>query len=362
MSIDRRVTKSGAVRWDVRLRRPDGRAYKRTFRTKKEAERYEATEIADKARGSWIDPQGERLTVREWFDEWFATNEHSWRRATIAKNRSAMGKQWLPRLGAHEMGAITPRHVQKVVNEMVADGLNPATIRTYYGAFNAMMNAAVDMDIVGRSPCRGIKLPAPRSAEKRVITPDELHALADAIGPKWRAMVYLGGVMGLRFGEVIGLEVGDVDTDQQLLSITKAVAESGGQLDRSNVKTASSVRTLHLPDPMLAELQAHIERYELDDPKALLFADSTGGMVRASNFRDRVFLPAVTAAGLDGLTFHGLRHSAATIWMSVGADARTVQGLLGHTDPKLVLRLYAHLADDAVRRGGDLAAAYYWNA
>ena len=64
---------------------------------------------------------------------------------------------------------------------------------------------------------------------------------------------------------------------------------------------------------------------------------------------------------LDGLTFYGLRHSAATIWMASGADAQTVRRLLGHTDPSLVLRLYAHASDNAVKRGGDLAADFYWD-
>ena len=235
MSIERRETATGGVRWDVRLRRPDGSAYKRTFRTKKEAERFQATELADKSRGTWVDPQAGRTTVAQWFEEWYATNSHSWRPSTAAKNRSAVVKHWLPRLGAREVGGVTPRHVQRVVNELVGEGLNPTTVRSYYGAFSALMNSAVDMELIGRTPCRGVKLPAVDSEEKRVVTPTELHALADAIGPEWRAMIYLAGVMGLRFGEVAALQVQDVDLDERVLSITKSVAEGGGHLqDRSN--------------------------------------------------------------------------------------------------------------------------------
>jgi len=114
------------------LRTPDGRAYKRTFRTKKEAERFHATELADRARGSWIDPRAGQVTVAEWFHEWYRTNEASWRPATAAKNRSAIARNWLPRIGSRELASLTPRHVQRVVNELVAE-FEPATVRSYYG-------------------------------------------------------------------------------------------------------------------------------------------------------------------------------------------------------------------------------------
>jgi len=116
------------------------------------------------------------------------------------------------------------------------------------------MGTAVDMELLGRSPCRGIKLPAPKSEEKRVLTPDELHALADAIGEQWRAMVYLSGVMGLRFGEVAALQVADVDFERGRLSITKAVSEGGSQLRIGPPKTVASSRSLDLPKPMLDEI------------------------------------------------------------------------------------------------------------
>ncbi len=140
-----------------------------------------------------------------------------------------------------------------------------------------MIGAAVDMEVIGRSPCRGIKLPAPRTEEKRVVTPAELHALADAIGPEWRAMVYLSGVMGLRFGEVAALQVADIDFDRQRLSITKAVAEGAGRLTVGPPKTASSNRTLDLPDQLVEEIRQHVDLLVLSQPTDLLFADHFGG-------------------------------------------------------------------------------------
>ena len=108
----------------------------------------------------------------------------SWRPATAAKNRSAIERHWLPRLGTLARSSIAHSApcAAELSTSLVAD-FQPATVRSYYGSFRSMIGAAVDMEVIGRSPCRGIKLPAAKTEEKRVVTPAELHDLADAIGP-----------------------------------------------------------------------------------------------------------------------------------------------------------------------------------
>jgi integrase len=234
-------------------------------------------------------------------------------------------------------------------------------VQTYYGTLRACLSDAVDNDLLGRSPCRGVKLPAKRLAEKRVISADELHRLADAVGPEWRSLVYLGGVVGLRFGEATALRVQDVDLDRCRISVTRTVVDDGGRVGIDTPKTTASLRTLAIPEPLAGELRAHIELLHLSDKAALLFADSFGGPLRRSNFRSRVFGPAVKAVGLDGLTFHGLRHSAATQWVAHGLDPRTVQHRLGHADPRLVLQLYAHAVSETDARAAEETAPIYWS-
>ena len=357
MSIHRRMAAKG-VRWDVRLRRPDGRGYSRTFRTRAEAERFQATELADRARGSWLDPAAGQTLVAVWADEWYRSSVHTWRSRTAAAHRLALDRHWLPRFGHVRVSEMAPRQIQRAINEL-ADQYQPTTIRTYYATLRALMSDAVDADVIGRTPCRGIKLPALRSDEKRVITPAELHRLADAIGERWRVAVYLGGVMGLRFGEVIALRRVDFDLAVAELTITRTITETSGQLEIGPPKTKASRRTLVMPTPLADEVMAHIERYAVP-PTGLLFGDRNGGPVRRSNFARRVFIPAVADAGLDGLTFHGLRHSAATQWVADGIDVRTVQHRLGHSDPRLVLRLYAHASTEADRLAATISSGSIW--
>ncbi|MGB5755523.1 MAG: site-specific integrase, partial [Acidimicrobiales bacterium] len=242
----------------------------------------------------------------------------------------------------------------------LSEKLKPATVRSYYGVLTHLFSDAVDLEIIGRSPCRAIKLPKLSHGVKRVIGPEDLHRLADEVGPDWRLLIYLGGVMGLRIGEALGLRWVDVDLADRTITVSRAVSEAGGRVTIGEPKTRSSLRTLVFPSALVAEFIAHRDSDRDENPDGLVFHDSIGGPVRASNLRYRVLDPAVRAVGLDGLTFHGLRHSAATEWVASGIDARTVQHRLGHTDPGLVLRLYAHASTDADRRAAGVVGELYW--
>ena len=81
-------------------------------------------------------------------------------------------------------------------------------------------------------------------------------------------------------------------------------------------------------------------------PADLVFPAPGGGPLRKDNFRRRVFEPAARAVGLDGLTPHGLRHTAASLATASGADIKVVQAMLGHESAELTLDLYGHLYAD----------------
>ncbi len=359
--VKRRVTDGGEIRWDVRLRYPDGRQYSKTFRSKKEAERYRATELADRARGNWIDPQAGQITFSDWADEWLEAMVHTWRPRTTEKHRLAVDVHWRPRFGHQSLDALSPRQIQAAVNELALSH-RPSSVRTYYGTLRSALRFAVERDVIGRSPCRSIKLPAAEPSDKRVLEVGELHRLAGHVDDRWRCMIYLAGVLGLRFGEVVALRVIDLDLgEREELRIRRTLTEAKGAMQFGEPKSSASVRTLALPRPLSVELREHIGRYRLSGDE-LMFTSRGGRPLRRSRFRNEVFAPAVEAAGLHGLTFHGLRHSAATSWVAQGIDLRTVQAWLGHADPQLVLRLYAHATDSASRRSAEILTASYWPA
>lgn len=156
--------------------------------------------------------------------------------------------------------------------------------------------------------------------------------------------------------------MGDVDFATGRVLVTKAVTEVGGVLTVGEPKTAAGVRMIDMPDQLADELRTHIDSLDLaSSPDHLLFSDALGGPIRRSNFRRRVLMPALSRSEIEGFTFHGLRHSAATQWVAAGIDLKTVQYWLGHSTSRLVLELYAHAIQDETRAAAKANGTIFWS-
>lgn len=153
-----RIRKLPSGRWQARHPDAAGRDVPApvTFVSKGDAVRYLAKVQADLDRGQWRDPRLGQITFGNWVDEWLASNP-SKRATTKARDDSVLRTHFVPPLGPRPLASITPAHVRSVVDVMSA-ALAPATVRTNLGVLRAVMNAAVDADLIGRSPVRGIRV------------------------------------------------------------------------------------------------------------------------------------------------------------------------------------------------------------
>jgi len=175
----------------------------------------------------------------------------------------------------------------------------------------------------------------------------ELERLSAAMRPQYAAMVYVAGVLGLRWSEIAALRVRHLDFLRRKLTVEDTIAEVSGRLLAATTKTPAGRRTLSVPPFLMAILAEHLARCERRAPDALVFCAPNGGLLRATNFRNRIWAPAVEASGLDGLTFHGLRHVATSLMVDAGEHPRVIQYRLGHSTSRLALELYAHVSDSA---------------
>ncbi len=333
---------------------PMAAATKRTFRTRREADAFEARELADRSRGSWIDPRRSAITFSEWTEQWQSSTAVR-RPKTTVWYASAIRLHLLPAFGARPLGSLTPLDVQTFVDRLAAR-FAPETTRGYYAVLRLILNAALNADLIARTPCRGIKLPSGSPKLRRIVEPEEVRRLADTIGPDYRAMILVAAELGLRWDECAGLQVRDLDVLRRTVTVRLTVGEVRGTFVMSEPKTRAGRRTLAASEPLIAELAEHLRRQELTarDADAWVFTAPEGGPLRYSLFRCRVFAPAVQRAALDGVTFNGLRHSAATVWVAAGVDLRTAQHRLGHATPRLVLELYVHATTAADRAAADI--------
>ena len=172
--------------------------------------------------------------------------------------------------------------------------------------------------MLAQSPCRRVPLPKVEREEMRFLTPAEVATLADAIAPCYRALVLVGAYGGLRIGELAGLRRGRVDLLRGTVQVAEIVVEVRGVLHMGPPKTRASRRTVGLPRFVVEELVIHLAGP--GDLDAFVFTAPEGGPLRVNLFRARVWRPAVTAAGLEGLRIHDLRHTAVALWIAAGAN------------------------------------------
>jgi integrase len=352
VSIHARTTIRGRV-YDVRYRGPNGRQFSRAFLTKRAALEFEAQQRTSKSRGAWIDPRGSKITMRELGQEWLDSNPAK-RDSTWARDEGALRVHVYPELGDRAIGSYTPADIRRLVAKW-SEEMAPRTVRRTYGALRAALNYAVEGDRLARTPCRGIHLPAVEPAAVTVPDPVQLITLADTIDPPNSPMVWLGAVLGLRLGEVAGLRVGRVDLLRKTVTVAEQVTRGiGGVAVIGPPKSAAARRTLSIPVELADELSSHLKSLGLTgaDHDKLLFPNTEGGPLEYSNWRRRVWLPAVRAAGLEGLGSHDLRRTNATVMVVEGVDVKTAQARLGHTDPRLTLAIYAQATTE-----GDRSAA-----
>ncbi|WP_433302411.1 site-specific integrase [Actinoplanes sp. CA-030573] len=196
-------------------------------------------------------------------------------------------------------------------------------------------------------------------------TPEQVHRLAELMPDRLSAAVYVAAGCGLRLGEVLGLEVEDIDFRRAELSVRQQLkSHEGRPVYLGQPKTKTSVRTVELPDVVAAALCEHLKAagdpVEVDDdtdprrtvrrPAVLVFRGADGGPVLASTF-SRTWTPVRAKVGLPmRWGFHGLRHYYATLLIHAGASVKTVQLALGHSTPTVTLNEYVHEWPDALDR------------
>jgi integrase len=261
----------------------------------------------------------------------------------MARDKIVNDKHFIPSIGNRSLSSLTPMDIRGLVETMADQRLAPTTVRTNYGVLRAILSAAVAADLLAVSPCRGVRLPAHARKDIRFLSADELERLADAMPKQYRPMVYLAGVLGLRWSEVAGLRAGRIDFQRKTLEVVETCTEVNGKVVFGPVKTKSSRRTLNVPPFVVDILAAHLADRSHVAPDDLVFVAPEGGPLRRSTFRIRVFDPAVKRAGLEGLTFHGLRHTAAGLLIEAGAHIETIKQRLGHSSIRVTSDVYGSL-------------------
>ncbi len=257
------------------------------------------------------------------------------RPSTLARDDGYIERYILPTFGSMRLAEIDHATVTAWVAEMISIGPKPwwsvaeqpkrkrrplsaATVTKCAQIMSKIMTAAVAAGRLRSSPCVGVKLPRIERQEMQFLTPNEVAALADAIDPTYRAAVILGAFGGLRVGELFGLRSKRVDVLRGRVDVAEILVEVSGQLHFGPPKTRAGRRAVPLPRIAVEALSTHLTSHPAG-PDDLVFRSAQGDPTRLSNWRHRVWEPAVKSAGLGHLRPHDLRHTAVALWIAAGA-------------------------------------------
>jgi len=349
-------------RWQARYLGPDGilRPADRTFATKTEAERWLTRTEAEIIEGDWIDPDAGRVRFGEYAGDWIEERP-GLRPKTVQLYRFLLGRYLVPAFGRVAVADIREAQVRRWRKNLLDAGVTSVTAAKAYRLLRAVMNTAADDGLIRRNPCRLKGAGQERSPERPVLTLRQVLALADAIDARYRALILLAVFGSLRWAELAALRRCDIDLEARTVRIFRQLAESpGGGFTFGPPKSAAGQRTVVFPDLIVSDLAWHLARFAGPEDDGLLFTSPAGSPMRNSNFRRRVWLPALADVGLADLHFHDLRHAGNVLAAAAGANLRELMERMGHSTTRAAI-VYLHSTDERQRKVadalGDLARA-----
>lgn len=342
-TVEPYLLKDGSRRYRVRYRTPGHQQTdKRGFKTKREAELYGASVEVSKARGEFISVAAGTTTVAAWADKWM----DGWSEltpSTASRYRGIVRTHVLPRWGTTPLSALTKSDIKSWLAGLVRNGSSAATARKVHSVLSCILTVAVDDKMLAFNPAIGVKVAKPTVTPRRYLTHQEVDSLAEAAGERGRSIILMLAYCGLRWGELAALRVHNVSIARSRIHIEASVTEVNGKMEWGDTKTRQK-RGVPVPAfllPMLAEQTTGKK------PTDLAFPAPGGGVLRYRAARVSWFNAAVAGSGIaPAFHPHELRHTAASLAISAGANVMAVQRMLGHASAKMTLDTYADLFPD----------------
>jgi integrase len=304
--------------------------------------------------GTYINEAEGRISFQDYAEEWRSVQIHG--HGTEISVEQQLRLHVYPVIGHRRMNDVRTSEIQGLVRRL-STSLAPSTVEVVYGRVAAIFRSAAKDRIIGQTPCIDIRLPEKAPASTlQVLETEQVLDLAEAVPPRYKALIIAGAGLGLRPGELWGLTVDrvlflkrEVRVDQQLVRV-----RGEGVRLTPKLKTKSSYRTLPLPDNVAAAIAAHLEHYGAHPERGLVFTNEWRNPIQQypfgmmfENARVRAGIPAwVRGEDIEVPTPHDLRHFYASLLIRSGASVKVVQARLGHASAKVTLDTYGHLFAD----------------
>ncbi|HUC23931.1 MAG TPA: tyrosine-type recombinase/integrase [Streptosporangiaceae bacterium] len=344
------IRKLPSGRYQARYPGPDGvmRPADDTFATKTEADNWLTTKEAEIIEGDWIDPDASDILIPDYAATWIKERP-GLRPKTIGNYRSALRRNIAPHLATVTVGELTLAGVRRWRTNLLESGTGPVAVAKAYRFLRAVMNTAVDDGLIKRNPCRIKGAGSENSPERPILSVAQVYALADAVGLRNRALILLAAFTSLRWSELAALRPEDIDLDACTVRVTRQLNKGGVKPVFGPLKSRAGRRVVDFADLIVPDLREHLRSVP---PGALVFTSPEGFALSNSNFRRRVWAPALAAVGLEGVHIHDLRHTGNQFTADAGANTRELMARMGHDSDRAAL-IYMHSTDQRQRALAD---------
>ena len=310
-----------------------------------------------------------RMTLGEWFERWFKDYAEVTLRPSTVRGYRRYAAQINRSLGDKQISLITTQQIQRMYNklkrdgrekarEKFGDGLSDSSVRSIHMLLHEVMEAAVQARLIAKNPTAGTKIPKCNYPDKKILNESELAVFIEAIErePLWRDFFYTEITTGLRRGEICGLKWSDLDIEKGTLNIERSISNGdGGELEIGETKTEKGKRIIRLPASTLRILT---ERKEcaLNDWVFPNLLEPEKPMNPSTGYNKLKSI--LKAAGLPDIRFHDLRHTFATHALTSGVDAKTLAGILGHTNASFTLDTYTHVTGEMQKNAAEIVGGF----
>ncbi len=325
----------------------------RTFDTKRDANRAFNEHKVKMDKGTQVLPS--EYTFAQWLDYWYKDIILPQIEETTAYGYRGMIENYLkPQLGEIRLQKLTARDIQQYYTWLMDEKeLSPNTVIKHHNLLTNTLNAAERQEYITKNPMRAVSPPKRRQREAKFYTPEQLGILLDkAVGTRLELPVFICAYLGLRRGELCGLRWSDVDLEHKTITIENTRTQAGKKEIEKGTKTASSTRTLSLPETLCDMLKAAKEHQQAcraeyknayDDNDYVVVMED--GRPFRPNYLSELFGKFLADNDLPKIVLHELRHTFASLSNQAGIPAYNIGKALGHSTPATTQKIYTHLLD-----------------
>ena len=310
------------------------------------------------------------MTLGQWLDRWLTEYKAGTvRPGTLEGYRRYIEYYIKPQLGDKQISLLSQQDIQRMYRRLKTEGrirehpemghqLSDSMVRHIHSTLHAALKDAVQAHVISRNPTEGTTAPKPNYKPKRILTGEELDAFRAVVEQDevWWDFFQTELMTGLRRGEICGLQWSDFDEESGMLKVCRTLhGQRKGEYTVGETKTETGTRTIVLP-PSTAELlrkrkETAVSEWifpNIYEPEKPMHPDYAYHRLKT----------LLKQAELPLIRFHDLRHTFATHALAGGVDAKTLSGILGHTNASFTLDTYTHVTTDMQRNASTIVGSF----